>query len=81
MYDSHSIPVSVEFQHKYTSFYLMWFWLGDHLDRILLNEEMYKKHCCGHHYAFALWQATHVDQIVGTPRLMKEKPTMVTEIT
>ncbi|MED6272071.1 hypothetical protein CHARACLAT_026588 [Characodon lateralis] len=25
--------------------------------------------------------ATHVDKIVGTPRLMKEKPTMVTEIT
>ena len=24
-------------------------------------------------------QTTHVDKIVGTPQLMKEKPTMVTE--
>ena len=28
MYESHSIPVSVELQHKHTSFYLMKHWLG-----------------------------------------------------
>ncbi|MED6270847.1 hypothetical protein CHARACLAT_014388 [Characodon lateralis] len=32
-------------------------------------------------FELGLQQPTLVDKIVGTPRLMKEKPTMVTEIT
>ncbi len=50
MYGSHSIPVSVKFQHSHTSFCLMKYWLGVHLNQILFNEEKYKKHCHGHHY-------------------------------
>ena len=42
MHDSHSTPVSVEFQHKHTSFYLMKCWLGDHLNHILFNGEKFK---------------------------------------
>lgn len=34
MYDSHFILVSVEFQNKQTSFYLIRYWLGDHLKLI-----------------------------------------------
>lgn len=32
----------VKFQHKHT-FYLMGYWLGNYLNQIFFNEEMYKK--------------------------------------
>lgn len=54
MYGSHSIPVSVEFQHKHASFYLTRHWKSDHLNQILFNQEKYifkkKTFCIIRHY-------------------------------
>lgn len=34
--------------------WLLRYWLGEHLNQILFNEEKYKNHCCGHHYPLAV---------------------------